>query len=78
MVLNVYKEGLPNRLRLTRRPSPGHSRKEREWTVSYSRYLERIKSDTPLSRFTTLTAHLYRQKYRFSLRLDCGISIADI
>ena len=38
---------------------------------------ERIKSDTPPSRFTTLLAFTAPQKYRFSLRLDCGISIAD-
>jgi len=30
----------------------------------------------PLSRFATLSALPYSEKYRFSLRLDCGISIA--
>jgi hypothetical protein len=38
--------------------------------------VDRIKSDTPLSRFATPAPHQYRQKYRFSLRFGCGISIA--
>jgi len=36
----------------------------------------RIKSDTPLSRFTTLSPVITTEKYRFSLGLHCGIPIA--